>query len=161
MSYYIFQKLNGESLVIFVLLRQLINSIKLNIGLLLEVEDTQRCIKGLKSQVKNLFEKTQVNLNIELYKMRISNIIDAEWFSDLDSLYRVTSYVRKFRRNLKTIKIKEEDFLTEMVNVEEVSDVENYWIRDMQLDIHKMNKFPQQFTISTDKNGILRAKGRI
>ena len=72
------QKLNGESLVIFVLLRQLINSIKLNIGLLLEVEDTQRCIKGLKSQVKNLFEKTQVNLNIELYKMRISNIIDAE-----------------------------------------------------------------------------------
>ena len=60
--------------------------------------------------------------------------------------------------------MKEKDLLTGEVTVEEVSDAENYWIRDMQIDLQKMNKFPQlksQFAISTDKDGILRAKGRI
>ena len=129
-----------------------------------DFEDTEESMTEAKSQVKNLFEKTKVNLSTELDKMRISNIIDAERFSDLDCLYRVTAYVRRFISNLKTIKMKEKDLLTGEVTVEEVSDAENYWIRDMQIDLQKMNKFPQlksQFAISTDKDGILRAKGRI
>ena len=70
----------------------------------------------------------------------IQNIIDIKRYSTLHKLYRITSYVVRFIRNLRSPKRERKIYI---LTATEIHEAESYWIRDVQKSMEQTDKFKQ------------------
>ena len=69
----------------------------------------------------------------------LSNVLDPDKFSDFKRLIRVTAFVLRFLRNLKSKRIEEKLF--EPLNTDEYESAEILWLKEMQKAVVKTPKF--------------------
>ena len=95
---------------------------------------------------------------------RIGNIIDWTKYSCLSKLLRITRYIVRFVRNLKTTVTKDRNFSTGELQVDELVYSENLWIRYEQLLIVECSNYPKllnSLNLYEDENALIRSKTRI
>ena len=89
-------------------------------------------------------------------------VIDLEKFSNLEKLFRVTAWVMRFIRNLRTGKEDEDKQFGEFT-VHELVESERIWIKEVQAKLRTAEKYAQ-FSVSLrlkEEEGILRCQGRL
>ena len=89
-------------------------------------------------------------------------VIDLEKFSNLEKLFRVTAWVLRFVRNLRTGKEDADKHFGELT-VHEVVESERIWIEEAQAKLTAEEKYAQ-FSVSLrlkEEEGILRCQGRL
>ena len=79
-------------------------------------------------------KRTNVMLTLEQEEVGLSNIIEIERYGSLMKLFRVTSYVMRFVRNLKRKKVSDQCNLGSL-KVEEIEAAERAWIIEVQYNM--------------------------
>ena len=90
----------------------------------------------------------------------IGKVIDLERYSTIHKLYRVTSYVIRFVRNLR---LSIEERQTNCLTTTEILEAESFWIKDVQRSMRQTDKFrllSLQLGV-VEENGIMICKGRL
>ena len=93
----------------------------------------------------------------------IAQIMEAEDFSDLQRLLRVSALVLKFVRIMKSLLKKDVSSPSE-TDAQDMAKAETMWIKEVQKSLSKNPKFKiweKQFGIFTDSQGIMRCNGRL
>ena len=112
--------------------------------------------------------------------VNLSEIIKCEEFSTYMSLLRVTAYVLRFIRNVKSKILKQRPYTREVykeqtrqLSADEIHEAETCWIRSIQaksfvgeINFLQVEKQPkplrvEQFALFFDENKVLRCRGRI
>ena len=112
------------------------------------------------SEIKIDATQLLTNNTSEQLNHRISNIIDATRYGSLLKLIRVTAYVTRF---VKAIKNNTETNVKQYPSFKEITEANEYWIKDNQTDLENEPNFTQlktQLNIKKDNNGVLRSYGR-
>ena len=123
-------------------------------------------MKGARLETGNeqsvLFTKSETEPTTNL-----AEIINPENYSNIHHLYNVTGYVLRFVNNLKK-KVKNEKgniTVDENLSVEEISNVERSWLIETQKTFKSDEKhfveLVLQFGLFSDKDGLIRCKGRL
>ena len=92
----------------------------------------------------------------------LSNVLDPDKFSDFKCLIRVTAFVLRFLRNLKSKRIEEKLFGP--LNIDEYESAEILWLKEMQKAVVRSPKFEslkQQLGLYSFDHGLLKCKGRL
>ena len=72
-------------------------------------------------------------MSVKGSSVNLGHLLQIEKFSDVAKLYRVTAYVLRFIRNLKSkVCHTEEKFTTEFITTQEFNNGETLWIREAQ-----------------------------
>ena len=93
----------------------------------------------------------------------IAQIMEAEDFSDLQRLLRVSALVLKFVRIMKSLLKKDVSSPSES-DAQDMAKAETMWIKEVQKSLSKNPKFKiweKQFGIFNDSQGIMRCNGRL
>ncbi|KAK6172490.1 hypothetical protein SNE40_016128 [Patella caerulea] len=101
-------------------------------------------------------KNNQPNLNLEA-------IISAPKFSRLSTLLRVSAYVLRFIHNVKC-RVNQSNPNQGELSFEELKSAENLWIKTVQSNIKRDDKFNQRsvsLNLKKDNDGILRGYGRV
>ena len=109
----------------------------------------------LQQNCKHLFD--------ELAGASIENIIDIKKSSSTRKLYRTTSWVNRFAKNLKEKLLKKAILLKPFVTVQELRRAQFQWIRRNQktFDSIKLKTIGKDLNIICDENGLFRYEGRL
>ena len=99
-------------------------------------------------------------------KPGLDKLVDAENFSKLCRLVRVTAWVKRFVHNLKTVINKERGKQTaRYLQVSELNTAEREWVKVAQDSLKLRNNFSQltqELRLVEDKEtGLLKCKGRL
>jgi len=116
--------------------------------------------------VKNRGNLKSSTLLVNTNDSSISCVIDISRFSNLQRLLRVTAYVLRFLKNLKTTSLPDNEQLLigSYIDAKDMEEAEQYWILDVQKSLHQNKKFEnwkREFNLFTDRVGILRCGGRL
>ena len=140
-----------------------------------DVELTEECMKECRIKLPTKGNTTVVNVaNVSethppetVGSTKLSEIIDHKSYSSVTKLFRVTAWVKRFIRNLKTKKAcgKIDPLLKpSTLTVEEINDAEKIWIREIQEHVKKQKNYQDltnQLGLYADKDHIIRCKGRM
>ena len=102
--------------------------------------------------------------NIKLkIKSSVSNVIDIKKYSDVNRLYRITCYVKRFIENLKNL-IRKKKLNLSCISAKEYSEAEGIWIKVSQEKLEISENYDQlknQLKLFKDDKNLIRCKGRI
>ena len=94
----------------------------------------------------------------------LSNVLDPDKFSDCKRLIRVTAFVLRFLRNLKSKSKGIEEIIFGPLHIVKYESAEILWLKEMQKTAVRSPKFEslkQQLGLNSDDDGLLRCKGRL
>ncbi|CAB4002148.1 Hypothetical predicted protein [Paramuricea clavata] len=117
-----------------------------------DVELTDECMKECRVKLPTKGNTTVVNVaNVSethppetVGSTKLSEIIDHKSYSSVTKLFRVTAWVKRFIRNLKTKKAcgKIDPLLKpSTLTIEEINDAEKIWIREIQEHVNKQKNY--------------------
>ena len=117
------------------------------------------------SKSKGWKENFQMRHPVERY-VRIDKVVDIERFSSLGKLYRVSAYVIRFINNMKGKLAGEhgqadESTKSGSLKMDELKEVEIYWVKVSQLDLIKKSKQLNNTLGLCVSNGMIVCKGRL
>ena len=116
-------------------------------------EATKELRKGNSSEISSV-----LNVTVEAHQC-ISEVIQADRFSSISKLIRVTALVLKFIK-----RIKRSPRILPDITVEETNVVKNLWYKHVQTKLEESEKSSstwEQLGVFKDEDGVLRCKGRI
>ena len=99
----------------------------------------------------------------ELAGASIENFIDIKKYSSTRTLYRITSWVNRFAKNLKEKLLNNAVLLKTFVTAEELRRVQFQWTKRNQrtFDSIKLKTIFKDLNIICDENGLFRCEGRL
>ena len=115
---------------------------------------------------KEYFEEEKTSLVCVIVQIRraVDEIINVEKFSEVNKLYRITSYVLRFVHNLRRNVRKEELILCDYVTTDELREAKQLWIKANQASLPELKNYEhlrKQLNLFEGENGLVRCKGRI
>ena len=97
--------------------------------------------------------------------VNLGNFLQVEKFSDVTKLYRVTAYVLRFIRKLKSkVCHAEEKFTTGFITSQEFNDAEILWMKEAQKDLKETENYKQlerDLVLFKDQDGLVRCQSRL
>ena len=127
-----------------------------------KLEENEEYVKEIRGSVFMLFATASAGLE----SITLDSIIEIEHFSSFHKLLRVTCYVRRFVRFLRSRIAKADDKceFSKEISSEEIANAENLFIRTAQNKL-KENKnirnLQEQLGLFEDMDFVIRCKGRI
>ena len=106
-------------------------------------------------------EKPKQKIRVFQGRMKLHDIIEAERFSTVQRLLRVTVLVLRFVRNLQP-KMRKEETVTGYVTLEEIQDAEIAWVKSTQIKFEGNSKqLNNTLGLFLDERGVIVCKGRM
>ena len=101
--------------------------------------------------------------------VKLQNVINCEEFNNYQKLLRVTSYVLRFCKNIRSKKLQvkvesSDNFLVGESSVKEISEAELLWVISVQSVMKGDSKYQHsvhQLGLFTDERGVTRSRGRL
>ena len=95
----------------------------------------------------------------------IANIIKLEDYSNIDKLYRITSYVLRFINNISSKLNKNSKYIHGHLTLDEIIEAKVHWLFNVQKVFTENDKYSNQLKkvmgIYFDEDNVLRCKGRL
>ena len=120
----------------------------------------------LKAEFRKSIQKLSTNYATVMVTCSVEVVINPKNYGDVVQLFRITAYVLKFIRKLKSSvapKLKTEDE-GEVLTVDEINKAEMLWLQEIQKSIVNSQKFSQlkaSLRLFVDENGLYRCGGRL
>ena len=126
----------------------------------MEGDIPMEAISEMKVKDKRMILENQMSLLIT-DSASLSLVLDPQYFSDIQHLFRVTAWINRFVNNCQKGKMKkcEKGDLT----LDEIDIAENMWIKEIQRGFtnERLKQLTPSLGLFLDESGIIRSKGRL
>ena len=128
--------------------------------------------KALQEQVKKVTNTTNIFVtSADTNKTQDNNVIKCEEYSNIHRLLRVTSYVLRFKHNLRSRVCEQVVCKSGALTAEELKTARTLWVRAVQsnefakefesIKTDCASNYVRQFNLYVDEQGVLRSRGRL
>ena len=135
------------------------------------VETTEEGELKLKKKHQTLGEQLALLITVKREQpvVQLQNVINCEEFNNYQKLLRVTAYVLRFCKNIRSKKLQvkvesSDNFLVGELSVKEISEAELLWVISVQSVMKGDSKYEHlvhQLGLFTDERGIIHSRGRL